>query len=625
MLPRLRLDNTRKYEQAIAANKIADMLEGFILNLPHIQAIGAEQGIKKWDDFVLLNQDQTFTHIQAKRQTTDFSTAACIRGNKRGKPGELQERESIDESMVALAGWIAKQDLKEKSTRKFVIIVPGEAISIRKDLTVRHLKAILNTHINSTTTTSGLEQLAKDESSVMNCYNWMTTWCGFKNWDDILFCFKNLSVEITSGEETEIDARTKATLSKYFSDPATVFGKVRMYVDENSSYTGQIAPRQLLNDLKSDLLPGVKLWTKYHDDSKAIYISGINDLEVNDEVERVSKIVPLLWSDTSMKNLKISSEPYNSSLPKPTEEIFQLALHLPSGSMGFCFNWDKWQECLRAKLGGTLGIDKSDFDTLSIKDDPTSHVTLDGRQLKSQSEKDLLATELTDEMIKTTWALLEPKVDLAIQGMKGADIELRDSMEKRWNDWKLFYNSKQGEKKKLMQKMLHPTAEGRDIAAQMRVGVRTLELIKDGIMMLLIVSVALNKNADAWDRTEDGMFIRVLGLRYWSGPAGLAREVQQIDNYKNVKELIGKETESIVVMPQSNRTETEIYDQLLMDDATPKTDMAQPHTARLLVTKAYALEKLIDDGKLQPIRDFFTQTLNLRKEAIDAKIKNLVK
>ena len=56
MLAKLRLDQTKKYEQALAAYEIAVMLVDFALGRKHYMRIGSEQGgISKWDDIVIEN------------------------------------------------------------------------------------------------------------------------------------------------------------------------------------------------------------------------------------------------------------------------------------------------------------------------------------------------------------------------------------------------------------------------------------------------------------------------------------------------------------------------------------------------------------------------------------------
>ena len=90
MLKRLRLDQTKKYEQSIASYEITKMLVAFVKGRQHYLCIGAEQGdIPQWDDLIIQDKVDSYIHIQVKRYTTDFSNDLIIRdtykqGNRKG-------------------------------------------------------------------------------------------------------------------------------------------------------------------------------------------------------------------------------------------------------------------------------------------------------------------------------------------------------------------------------------------------------------------------------------------------------------------------------------------------------------------------------------------------------------
>ena len=77
MLAKLRLDQTKKYEHAIATYEIAYMLIHFALGRKHFMRIGSEQGeISKWDDIVIEASENCIIHFQVKRHTSrDFVSA----------------------------------------------------------------------------------------------------------------------------------------------------------------------------------------------------------------------------------------------------------------------------------------------------------------------------------------------------------------------------------------------------------------------------------------------------------------------------------------------------------------------------------------------------------------------
>jgi len=85
MLAKLRLDRTKKYELSIAVFEIAQMLAAFIEGRKHILSIGAEQGIKGWDDFVVEESNGSHLHLQIKRQQTDFDSTHKADAKKKPK------------------------------------------------------------------------------------------------------------------------------------------------------------------------------------------------------------------------------------------------------------------------------------------------------------------------------------------------------------------------------------------------------------------------------------------------------------------------------------------------------------------------------------------------------------
>ena len=105
MLKKLALDQTKVYERHLALEEISKMLVFFVKGLPHHLAIGAEQGdIDKWDDLVIQTNTGSYIHVQAKRQTTPFSSDPIIRdklsqGKREGVPRDLS---TFDKTLKSL-------------------------------------------------------------------------------------------------------------------------------------------------------------------------------------------------------------------------------------------------------------------------------------------------------------------------------------------------------------------------------------------------------------------------------------------------------------------------------------------------------------------------------------------
>jgi len=625
MLKKLRLDQTKKYEKAIAAYEIAKMLVAFVEGKKHILCIGSEQGdIEGWDDFIIEEGDKSFIHIQVKRQQTDFTPRgeSIRKGNQSLTP--------LDNSMNSLAAFV-KGDSSSTALIKhqFRLELPSDGFDIKEKIQLRQFRDFLTLHIKSTTTATGLNNLhtIQKDPNTINIYNWLTTWCDFdKDWNHILRALIILKIS-DNGLEEDIDERTKTELARIFSQTRTIINSVKSYIEDNSAYTASIAPRQLLFELKDFLLPSIPTWTQIEKNGSCWRISGIHDLEYNDQIERPSIIVPLLWNNERQRHLKINTSSVDYSFTKPQEEIFQLALHLKGNCSVYCFDWSGWKGFLISKLGGTLGISKDDFgDDLCISNDTTPFVVSEARILDSHLNQEEFGNELSAEMIKTTWKLVENKI-LAIIGNMDTknNTELRDAVEKRWNDWNRTLGINDHDKRKLFKKMLHPNSEGQDICGELRIGAKTAGLIAEGLHLLLIVSVVLNKDNQDWKMVENNLSIDVIGLSFWSGPSGESRKVQEIDDDSSVNELIGKEESDILIISKSDLPESEIIGKSLADEDGLINSIASSHRPKLIVTKNRNFKRLINNGEINPLNDYLKKIIESKNEKKDIAIKNIVK
>ena len=258
MLKKLKLDQTKKYEQSIAIYEISKMLVAFVEGKKHIHCIGAEQGdIKGWDDLIIEEADRSFTHVQVKRQQTPFSPSGykCQRSIKRN--GSERELSPLDESMKSLANWVSASKMKDVK-RLFKLELPISNVKIKDDLEVRNFITFCKSYINSTTKVENLETLCnvQNDSDAKNIFDWLTSWCDFKDWGHILGALQELTI-CNSGLESDIDNRTIIEIERIFHDSHTVIQLVKSYTEDNSTYTSAIAPRQLLFKLKEFLLPNI--------------------------------------------------------------------------------------------------------------------------------------------------------------------------------------------------------------------------------------------------------------------------------------------------------------------------------------------------------------------------------
>lgn len=598
MLPKIILDQKKVYEQAIAANEVASMLVAFVENRKHHLCIGGDQGgIKDWDDFIIQNEKDRFIHLQIKRQHTDFDKhRPCI---KRSTDVKLSP---FDDAFFSLAVWSKNLNATDTVNRRFVFELPGDKLQVKKELEVRQLIEFWTLHIKGTTTVEGLQTLideAKDTAAI-NIFNWLRTWCGFSDWGHILTTFKLLEFR-TVGREPDLDNRSKTELDKIFSNSSDVLSKIKSYLLENSSYTGPIAPRQLLYELRDNLLPGCNLWTQIDGMNNDWIISGIHDLEDNNEMERPSMVIPQLWKTDRRGKLNINISPVSNTLAPIHEAVFQLALHLPEIMSGSCTNWQGWKVSLANKVW-TLGDTNNDFERLPVVDNASPIQSFNGRPLNTSALRDDYTEKLNSEMIRVTWQMVSEKTTELIGAMDVSNsAELRNAAEERWTAWRDSIANNVSLQKEILNAILQPHSEGHEIIGRLRVGPKTKNLLAEAIYLSLIVSVALDNGNPPMMQAGD-LRIGAIGLKYWSGPGSRKRKVRPIDSEDCIDELIGQQKCEIMILSQSRQPGLQIQQESLASVAGTEHSLAAGHKPRLLVTNNYNLQSIVDKGEIAQLR-----------------------
>lgn len=280
MLRKLSLNKTQNYEKHIAVEQIAKMLVDYVRGIECSVEIGAEQGnISAWDDFVITNNDLSSIYIQVKRQTTSFGTQKDEIIRNYDKSGKLRELSPFDETLKSLAEAVSG-DGHEKD--HFWICLPEDtSIYIKRNLTVREFRVVLE-DVREVTRGVDLQNLASVKPKTKDVFSWLTTWCGFKDWDHVVKGLKLLEIR-SFGFEQDMESRAKDTLKAVFSisDIGIVYNYIWKYIDSNSTYAGAFRPRGLLGELQKYLSPGIERWTMFKTDGCSWVIFGINDLEQN--------------------------------------------------------------------------------------------------------------------------------------------------------------------------------------------------------------------------------------------------------------------------------------------------------------------------------------------------------
>ena len=473
MLKKLNLKQADKYEIAFATHKIALMLVAYIQGRPHDICIGSEQGgIAKWDDFVIENAKGTKEYIQVKRQNTNFNDDCSFRDKivQGERKGVFKDLSPLDESILSLAEWARKYYPEPPNPIcNFFIVLPVNNIKIKKEFTIRNFAQFCNIEINSLSNVRGIESLAEENSHVRYIYDWLTTWCGFADWDHILHAIKHLKILITGNEE-EFNSQTESILGTCFSNPEKVRTNINSFSYKNSNFTSVITPRAIFSELYSFLLPDISTWTQYHNIGNDWQISGTHDMSLTN-IERAAPVVSSLWNPERRCELKFHA-PIKTKDSLLSKAVIRMVLHLNGLANAQITSEDTWREISKNYVGGTIGVKEDDYEDINAFDCSVSFTSSDARDIDNLEKLDAEADSLNWEMYRTTWAKICSILTDKISNLPPS--ELRNAIAKRWSIWRNTLTMNEPKCFAFCKSMLHPTAESENILADIRVGPKTV-------------------------------------------------------------------------------------------------------------------------------------------------------
>ncbi len=628
MLKKLALDQTKIYEKYIAMEEISVMLERFVKGRSHHLSIGAEQGdVDQWDDLVIQTSHQEYTHIQVKKQTTDFSEDSIIRDkySKGKRKDQWRDLSAFDKAIKSLGEKIVTNGSDPNVTHKnFCLVLPEGSIQIKRDLEIRHLRTFCEVHIKDVTTTTGLYDLAQKDITTQNIFEWLTTWCGFKDWEHILKALKVLKIN-QMGHEVDIIDRTDRNLQQIFiiSKIQEVRRLILSYLDDNATFTGAIKPRQLLFVLEQYLDPSVKRWTLFQKEGSSWKISGIHDLKTDNQIERADVIVPALWSEDNKHARSLKMYGNYSENCQISSSLMRLSLH-PQGSFDiYCNEKLTWEPAIKTKIGGTLGASRDDLRGARILDESECCTPMEFNEVKTIGEKDAIAEKLHSEMHKVTLKLIDENIQDEINKMSSS--KLRTIIDERWRHWNMLLEQSVKSQKELFSKILHPKIEGDSISGELRVGPKTATILSDAIFMLLVISACLgdNQNAD-WTSVADNLKMTSIGLAYWSGPADGAKNVIKIDEDPHLCKLIENEMGQIIIIAQSSLSEAEIYEYGLFNDSSSASLMTHPSYPKLLITQNRTFKRILAKGDIVEMKKYLQQRIDTYNNTMNGAVNLIV-
>lgn len=616
MLNKIRLDQTRVYERAIATMYMAEMIIGHLECREHSLRLGCEQGeIPHWDDIVIEHHDTAREHIQVKRQETSFDDRPSVRGRiaTGQRRGELQDLSTLDDAMASIANTFRTgTGAVNGRRRRFTLGLPHGTVGIKKDIEVRHLRDLCSTCANPTTNVTGLEQLAVAEPPVMHLYEWLTSWCGFSDWNHIQLSMRSLSIR-AFGYEADLDAIAEAKLSSHFTAPQNVRTAILHFIDDNTTYAGATTPRILLNHLSQFLRPDRFTWTQYRRDTNAVpwSISGTHG-DIDTAIEPAGSVVSALWaSHGRQRTLRVAAACPGVNLPPMPNALVRLAIHLPRSAQALFRGLEAWQVGVGASIAGTLGLERNDLDRLPWANEEPQINPSDSRLLSTMAEQLEEADGLSLSMDEKSWEMVCEGVSSRIEEL--TDPDLIAAVESLWAVWRSDWSDNPDHRRQFLRQLLHATAEGDEVLAELRVGPLTVDLLADALNLLLIVAVALGEGTPSWGNLGLGRSVRTLALRQWGGPSGRIRGPRQID--EDGLALLGKESADVVILSGYVGSPGQLEEESLADDASLHDNFGMPRCPKLLITNSRSLRKIIRQGTLENIRQYLQNELRVREEA----------
>lgn len=622
MRKKVKLDKANGFEEYVVAFQMADMLANFLRGDLYPSAIGSEQGIPTWDDIIIWFSDGRSHHFQVKRQAADFSPSDPVRrdkqkGNNKGDPQGLSP---LDKTIQALGE--AYKDPESPDDCIFTLSVITNT-NIKSNISVSHFQDLCNDCANKTVNKAGLEERARTDNPTKGLFDWLTTWCGFKDWDHIVRSLSRLTISYAENEQ-DIENKSEDLLKPFFTNPKKVISEIRYFFHDNGNDASATTPRTLLNHLKDFIKPDFSKWTAYRrDDIRNEWgISGIHCLE-DIEVEKAVPVVSGLWSRTGEgKSLRIEGDfQFGSNPPSLPTALIRLGLHFSSPAQMMIKGKDKWISSASNLCGGTLGADLNEFSNMQWLELQHDLAHVNERVLSTTSEQDEEANNLLQAMDDQTWELICIRLGELITAEP--QQETRDVVEKLWISWRDKLNVDKDERSDFLTGMMSIASESRDINSRVRVGPQTINILADAIKLNLIIVAALSDGEGRWDIC-DGRGVKAISLKFWGGPGTDSKGVRQLDE-DDLSVILGNEPSPIVIMSGVECSSSDFLDESMGTDAYSDNSLMSGKAPRLLVTNSRRIRLLIRDKSFTEIQDYFLDKLKVRVQAHDKAVEKLVR
>lgn len=637
MQKKLRLLKADRYAFLVCARMMATMVVAYLEGRQEAKWLGCEQGaVPDWDDIVQELSDGQLHHTQVKRQVTDFSKDKAKRAFKTARnkktsttaspipSPKLPDLSAFDDSMSALGQWFSSASVPDNKVRIFTILVPDRQIKIKQEFDIRQFEEFCALCKLSTVTPEGLKSYAQTNMAAVHIFDWLTTWCGYTDWAHIHRALRNLNVEIKS-LESEIQKSAEYVLEKHFHPATEAFKTLLLDLEQNVTDAGAATPRQIFSLIRKYLRPEVPVWTQYAMEETTL-TWGVSGCATNDQngLEEPSYTVPIFWDGGSIteKRLKISVR-YNHqtwSREYLTPRLIRLALHLRGPGHVSLNDVKSWTTAIKGTFANTLGVTSDDFSGLQWIEAKGLPHCIDSRQLLGIQNAKIECDNFDLSMSKIVWLLTKTAISSSIQNMSAGDLQIEVDM--LWQNVYTMLDADLKVANDLFERMLSPVSEKLYVFGVMRVGPRTVDILADGLMMLMITAVALKRHTDVTSLLS-GKDLRVIALRYWGGPASSnrsARILVEDDDDAEVEDFLGKELANIVLLSGSCASHSEVNRFSIASDRLSQDSFGASRRAMLAVTNSRKFRQAVKSGKIEMVANLLEPEFRLRGLAREENI-----
>jgi ABC-3C protein len=614
MLRKFRLDLRDKYESRVLAFKLSEMIESLITVVPGAVAIGSEQGcIEHWDDIVALYPDGLYEHTQVKRQGTQFCNHLPLR------LAATAALSSLDCAFLSLAQWSDSVGSKSVSERRFVLTLFGPDVQIKRGLRVDHLLEIAS--LCAQESTSWQQIAERNDGPTRAVFSWLTTWCGFRDWEHIHLVLSRVSISFALAEnnlETEIERM----LARYFETPDDARAALLAYMFDQTSDVGAIQSRALLQHLRHLLRPEVASWTQYRKNSQVSNwtVSGTHGLR-DETPEAPIDVVTGLWDQGAKHKVLRVVAPHNSvdatKLALP-HAVLRMAIHLRGGTQCLITGAEAWRTVASSALGGTLGNATSDVGDLPWLEFP-EQASVSMRTLVGPVESNAEAEALMQAMDDVLFAQLVDRTNRAIENVHDTDLLLR--LHQLWGVWRELLSLNPLARREFFSGLLHPATEGLAQGSLLRVGPRALDLLTSAVMTLLSIAISIGGEDSRWDEITDCGGVLSIALKQWSGPVGAGDGKRGMDS-DDLFDIIGAAPPPVVVLSGVDAPASSFLDTNMAETPYDATSLIARRRPKILVTN-YRLDRIIYRGTLSSVQEHFSREWQLQASAKEEAIANI--